>query len=237
MRIENLCDVACLVFHYGFIIGTAWASGLMFSEARYEAAALFVAFGFLYALRSDLNRPRLHRLADTVSLSAESCGLGPESLERENFRIDSTGWNEKALEDGARVKANPQGDVTEILEGEFAGEQHFTLVAALRETAKAGKRMPTEEEWRELIKAVNPSIDPERGWQQDVSVRETLGLKLAGSRGISSDVCSAQGAFGYYWASSTPGTYGYHVGLSSTHVFPANNDGRTYGFSVRCLKD
>ena len=52
--------------------------------------------------------------------------LGPESLEKENFRIDSTGWTVRTLDNGTRVKTNPECDVTELLEGEFAGEQHFT---------------------------------------------------------------------------------------------------------------
>jgi hypothetical protein len=90
---------------------------------------------------------------DSIGNAPESRELGPESLEKSNFRIDSTGWEiRQSRRDGTRFKINPEGDVTELLEGEFAGEQHFTWDAAMRETAKAGKRMPTSEEWGVIIR-------------------------------------------------------------------------------------
>ena len=90
----------------------------------------------------------------------ETLELGPEALEKTNFRIDSTGWEiRQSRRDGTRFKVNPEGDVTELLEGESAGEQHFTWDAAMRETAKAGKRMPTNNEWLEIVRSRHPDVD------------------------------------------------------------------------------
>ena len=46
---------------------------------------------------------------------------------------------------------NPEKDIWECRDG-FVGEQLFTWNAAMRETKKAGKRMPTKEEFKALVK-------------------------------------------------------------------------------------
>lgn len=43
-------------------------------------------------------------------------GPGLGSLEKENFRIDSSDWKAKTLEDGTRVRINPEGDIMELLD-------------------------------------------------------------------------------------------------------------------------
>jgi uncharacterized protein (TIGR02145 family) len=158
-------------------------------------------------------------------------------LELDDFKIDSEGWSEFVLADGARVKANPERDVTELLEGEFAGQQYFTWHAAMRETANAGKRMPTEQEWFEIIRMINPKIDPLGGWQEDVSVREALKLKIAGYRFFTSLEYSDQGNNGYYWTSSHSGSYGYLYSISKRMIGPLHHGMSVYGFSVRCVTD
>ena len=158
-------------------------------------------------------------------------------LELEDFKIDSEGWTEFVLLDGARVKANPEGDVTELLDGEFAGQQYFTWHAAMRETAKAGKRMPTEQEWFRIIRAINPKIDHLGSWQEDVSIKGALKLKLAGYRFFTSPEYSNQGDHGYYWTSSHSGLYGYLFSVSKGMVGPSFLGMRAYGFCVRCVTD
>lgn len=105
--------------------------------------------------------------------------FGPQSLEKENFRVNSVGWKEKTLPENfpacqTRVKINPEGDIIELIEGEFKGEQFFTFDAALRETMKVGKRIPSKEEWIEIFHSINPSVSSELSWQNDISIRETL---------------------------------------------------------------
>lgn len=68
-----------------------------------------------------------------------------------NFKIKSNGW-EKITVNGQTYLENPEKDIWEILDGECAGEQLFTWDAAMRETKKAGKQMPTDEEFTELLR-------------------------------------------------------------------------------------
>lgn len=150
----------------------------------------------------------------------------PEDLEMENFRIDSTGWVEKTDSDGIHYLENSEGDVTEILEGPYAGEQHFRNDGAIeRELAKAGKRTMTPEE-----------LDSFGERHFDWMLKN---FPLAGIRDNSSAAYVDQGAYGVYWASSPTGTYGYYVFLSATQMVPAdyNYTARAYGLSVRCLKN
>ena len=117
----------------------------------------------------------------------------PVELEPQNFRIDSAGWVQKSDRNEVRYLENPEGDVWELKDGPSAGEQHFTLVAAMRETAKAGKRMPTKTEWEEVIEA------------------GTFVAILAGHRNWYNGQYCAQGANGYYWSSTPFGTYAYNA--------------------------
>ena len=55
-----------------------------------------------------------------LSPLGESREATHEDIASENFRIDSTEWRETILPNGVRIKINPKGDVTELLEGEFA---------------------------------------------------------------------------------------------------------------------
>lgn len=158
-----------------------------------------------------------------------------EPLEKENFRIRSADWEVQALSDGTGIKTNRERDVWELLDGDFAGEQFFTLKAAYRETEKVGKRIPTEREWDEIIRTINPEIDVGGRWHDDVSVRETLGLKLAGYRAAFVSEHYYRGVNGFYWVSDSTGTNGRYLLVNSRQVVPAKNAVQANGFSVRCL--
>lgn len=138
----------------------------------------------LYVSIHKLMKQEIGKVFDSVETTAvnpdESGEITAENLELENFRIDSTGWNEVRLPQGICVKINPEEDVTEILEGEFRGEQYFSHNAAIRETKKAGEKIPDNKEWKNILRSINPSLDFCEKPQNDTSVRETLGLKLSG---------------------------------------------------------
>lgn len=158
-------------------------------------------------------------------------------LEKSNFRVDSSGWSETVI-DGRRVKTNPERDVIEMLEGEIAGEQHFRWSAAKRETAKAGKRMPTDPEWDALIAENHAPHLP----------NETLGLKLTGAwvelppewpeKNPSLSIGDI-GHMGIYWSDTEAQTVGYawrrgfSKGCSEVVRY---SSGRGAYFSVRCLE-
>ncbi|MDQ1343541.1 MAG: hypothetical protein QG650_260 [Patescibacteria group bacterium] len=114
--------------------------------------------------------------------------------------------------------------------------QYFSLDAGVIHARYQGLAVPTPDEWADILATINPEIGPKGGWQDDVSVRETLGLKLAGLRYYSPAGFYNQGTHGNYWASSPTGTHGYLVYLSATQALPASNANRANGFSVRCLK-
>jgi len=61
-----------------------------------------------------------------------------------------------------------------------------------------------------------------------------LKLTLAGSRN-SSNIFLGVGTYGYYWSSTVSGTSSYLLFFQSN--YPSNTNGRSYVFSVRCIKD
>lgn len=111
-------------------------------------------------------------------------------LEPEPFRIDSTGWettvtpNDRySLKDQrfpqfAHVlkTVNPDGDVIELSEGPLRGHQLFTHAAAIRETAKAGKRMFSMDDWRTFIRKSEPDVEFRPKWQDQAYLVRRLGL-------------------------------------------------------------
>lgn len=137
-------------------------------------------------------------------------------LEPSNFRVNSKGWKETEL----GYSQNPKGDIYEILKGDYKGEQLFTWDAAMRETKKAGQRMPTMEEWKEMFKDERIPNFP-----------------MVGYRGSSSAALYGQGSYGACWSSSPNGTYAYNLYFSASGVKPAEDDYRADGFSVRCFEE
>ncbi len=80
--------------------------------------------------------------------------MGYSLLDKDNFVIDSTGWEIQdaiGVVHGQRVpikvKVHPEWDVWEYVSGvpqECIGQQLFTFSAALRETQKLGKSLPSD---------------------------------------------------------------------------------------------
>ena len=137
-------------------------------------------------------------------------------LEKTNFRIPSIGWKKE----NTKLLVNPEGDVWEILEGEYKGEQLFTRDSAIRETEKANKKIPDKDELEMLLK-------------RDAYFKT---MPLVGYRYNAYGSLLNQGMYGNYLASTIIGTSAYYLNFDSSDVSPANTSYRTYGFSVRCLK-
>jgi len=157
-------------------------------------------------------------------------------LEDKNFKVYSKDWKKKTI-DWVKVLINKKEDITEFLDWDFKWEQLFTFDAMIRETKKVWKKVPTKDEWWQIIKYINPNIRIEWWWQDDTSVRERLWLKLAGYRYRSNAYYYGRGWYGNYWSSSPNSIYGYGVNLNSTQVYPLIYNFSSYGFSVRCLKN
>lgn len=89
---------------------------------------------------------------EEINKQYEENGLEKIELEEFNFKVDSSDWEIKEV-GWCTVKVNPEWDIFEYVyswdeEGckDTTWEQLFTRDAAMRETEKVGKRIPTDEE-------------------------------------------------------------------------------------------
>lgn len=145
-----------------------------------------------------------------------------------NFKVDSTSWEKAKITDisGAirEFFVNPQGDIWQIIGGEAEGEQLFTWKAASRETKKAGKRMPTDKEFTNLLKTIAdiPNFIP------------------AGYRPSSSGSFNSQGKCAFFWTSTSAAgslfrTARFRYLSPDLGRVDRGEENKAYGFSVRCL--
>ena len=128
------------------------------------------------------------------------------------------------------------------------GETYFTWDAAMRAARKYGNgwRLPSREDWQKLAdycggnSKAGTHLKSTSGWDGENGF-DTYGFdgKLAGyySPGVSG-VCNA-GTSGNFWSSIPDGAvYAYNRYLNCSHTdFYESCGGRSYGLSVRLLKD
>ena len=146
----------------------------------------------------------------------------PLELEDSNFRINSDGWK-KITVDEEEYLVNPEKDVWELLHKDFRGEQLFTFQAMMRETQKVGKKVPTDEEFDELLETRN----------------DMKNIIFSGYRNTTGAFYNLT-SLAYFWSSSVSGgdaweryLYSGDAGDATVH---RDADNRAHGFSVRCLK-
>jgi hypothetical protein len=143
-------------------------------------------------------------------------------LANENLKIDSTNW-EKLKIKWINVKINPEWDITEYLEWEFAGQQLFSWSAAMREANKLWFRLPTIEEFRSIVKEI---------WIKEF-VRVT-----PGSRNQVWDKFSYMWKISYFWSSSNWAFSWRNMEFSWENDKAYSSwSNKTFGFSVRLVKD
>ena len=157
----------------------------------------------------------------------KECGqvLPKLELEDKNFKINSDGWIKKTSPNGVAYLKAPTGDVWEYLYDpkypELTGEQLFTWDAAMREAAKAGKRIPSGKEFSELLKTKD----------------DMPNLVFAGFRFTDGSFYSLSSG-GFFWTSLESGSNAWSRGLdSSDATVYRGTDTKARGFSVRCVKD
>ena len=145
----------------------------------------------------------------------------PLELEEHNFKINSDGWK-KITVNGKKYLENPKKDIWEMLEEKYRGEQLFTYDAMMRETKKRGKRVPTDEEFNELLKT-----------KEDLK-----NIVLSGYRYTNGSYYSL--GSNLYLCSSTPSgssdAWRRDLYTSYSTVYRSAGN-RGYGFSIRCLKN
>lgn len=159
-------------------------------------------------------------------------------LEEKNFRVNSSGWK-KIIVDGVKpvnpdadinCLINPEGDIWQIIGGKADGEQLFTWNAAIRETTKVGKRMPTIEEWEYLVKSKNDI--PNHVLAGSMSVHFRPGI----IKGVSfyCHFCG-QGEYADFHSSTEWSENGAYSFSAYGQGYTQTND-KDYGYSVRCIK-
>ena len=157
---------------------------------------------------------RLEELKEEINSNKEL------KLESKNFRVNSDGWTKKTI-DNIETLESPTKDIWEINEGKLKGEQLFTWEAAMRETKKAGKQMPTDEEFKNILRT-----------KKDIE-----NLLFAGHC-YTNNCFNNQGTHMFLWTSSESGTHAWirYLYLTNSTVFFSTYD-KENGFSVRCLQD
>jgi len=160
------------------------------------------------------------KILKEISKLLDKYNLPTLELEDHNLKINSDGWKKITVNDKEYLE-NPEKDIWEILGKEARGEQLFTWKSAMRETEKANKRMPTDEEFSELLKT-----------KEDMP-----NLVFTGYRSTNT-LFYYLGTHSYFWSSSVSGSNAWHrhlySSLSTVSRYPLN---QAYGFSVRCLNN
>lgn len=157
-------------------------------------------------------------------------------LDKENFKISSSTWQ---IQDTQwviagkhvpiKVKINPEGDVREYVSGmptAFIGQQLFTYTAALRETQKAGKSLPQDQQ------ALHHAIDT-MSWSTDLEKYKnyltTSNIQLSWCYSSGLHVFDDIGVWAYFWLDD-----GTRLSLSPTTRSVARRD-EMMGYSVRII--
>ncbi|HCD9234058.1 TPA: hypothetical protein NEG48_001031 [Elizabethkingia anophelis] len=118
----------------------------------------------------------------------------------------------------------------------------------------SGYRVPTRTEWQGVVDyymTTNPTLKEKigtftasntnygSGWYlKNAGGVRTLFLPAAAYRNFPDGTLGNRGADGYYWTSTEDSTNSYGFGFDGTKLqTSASGAPRTYGFSVRCIKD
>ena len=96
-----------------------------------------------------------------------------------------------------------------------------------------GYRVPTETELTAETTGLSGTDDVVN---RNVAFNNFLKLPSAGRRSSSGGSFSLQGSHGFLWSSSLSGTYSRYLHFTSNNAV-WNSTRRTYGFSVRCVRD
>lgn len=142
-----------------------------------------------------------------------------------------------------------------IYHNEYNGETYYTWDAAVRVAGKIpGWHLPTREEWEKLVKFCNAearknlssagagkNLKSTHGWNDDGNGTDSFGFN-----GKPSGWCTPgdsrvynDGDYGNFWSATPDGTsYAYYRYLiCNDSIFYERLNARSYGFSVRLLKD
>lgn len=175
-------------------------------------------------------------------------------LEDSNLKIPTDNTWKKTYIYWMKAKVNPAWNVWEFLENapnweKIKWEQIFTYQAAIHEAKLQGKKLPTIEQWKQIIKSLNPDINLSKSmwtFQDDfMSIEKILWLKLSGFyiEGAT-ETDGSHGEKAIFW-SSTNTTFAecdleiydcYSVGFGGNTI-SWDELSSNVALSVRCIKN
>jgi len=104
----------------------------------------------------------------------------------------------------------------------------YNWTGALAEAEYLGKKIPTKEQWEEIVKPF---------WNDWKLLSERLNLPFVGYRSWYNGYYNNQSADAVYWSSTTYSNLAYYLDYGTSFISTGNSSNRGDGFSVRCLKD
>ena len=163
----------------------------------------------------------LKKLDEITSLLQKEEIRKPLELEDYNFKINSDGWK-KITVDNEEYLENKEGDVWELLSEECRGEQLFTYDAAIRETKKVGKLIPTDDELSELLT------------EKD----DLKNIKYSGYRVTNASFYSLGSTLDLWSSTPSSASVAWSRFLDPSYSTVGRGAyNKAVGFSVRCLKN
>lgn len=164
--------------------------------------------------------------------SSEQFVVNPEALERLwlesfDFKIDSSNWTRWEDINGTKYLINPEKDIWEIILPDGTREQLFTQIAAIRETQKAWKTIPTKEQFAKIR---------ELYWQNWEKLSKELWLPMKGYWS-QLDNLYYRDSMGHYWSISSYNSLWYSLHFDKNIVLINTVNSIRNAFPVRCTRD
>ena len=121
---------------------------------------------------------------------------------------------------------------------------HFAI-PAIQEILPEGWRVATDPDWDTLIKFVDADagtkLKSKEGWENNGGGTDKFGFRVlpSGLRDYAGSYFYNRGSSAYFWSSSAnSSSYAWHRHFNYNYATVyRNNYNRSYGFSVRCVKD
>ena len=105
---------------------------------------------------------------------------------------------------------------------------YYNWEGAIQEAEYLWKKIPNKEQWEEIVKDY---------WDDSIRLSKELKLTFSGYREWSTGTYYHQSSFAYYWSSSNTRVNAYSLYFSASNVNPTYTANRSYGFSIRCIKN
>ena len=219
----------------------------------FAVAVMFTCLALTSCLKDD-DREALHQ-SKWVDLDLPSgllwakCNVGASTPESHG---DLFAWGETETKDSYMWAtynySNSSGELTKYCSRPMYGRFHFTDQLTVLEpdddaaTARLGRwaRIPTKEEWQELIDNTTATWTTQNGAKGYLLTAENGKSLFLPAAGFCSDRTIDEDGIGCnYWSSSLETSYptnAFYIDFNAEH-FDLSYASRYYGFSVRAVKD